>query len=96
MWRETVAAQGQRTAQNDEFTAEASPSVFLQTFIVFCNHIVDPVKVLQAFVEYICVLIGRQEFGRGSAADCRRHVQKLNAKRGAMMEEQECKTWSLW
>ncbi|XP_037635598.1 MRN complex-interacting protein isoform X3 [Sebastes umbrosus] len=38
----------------------------------------------------------QQEFGRGSGADCRRHVQKLNATRGAKMEEQEHHTWSLW
>ncbi|XP_040903431.1 MRN complex-interacting protein [Toxotes jaculatrix] len=37
-----------------------------------------------------------KEFGRGSGADCRRHVQKLNAMRGAMMEEQERHTWSPW
>uniref|UniRef100_A0A668RUJ7 Uncharacterized protein n=1 Tax=Oreochromis aureus TaxID=47969 RepID=A0A668RUJ7_OREAU len=30
-----------------------------------------------------------ESFGRGNAADCRRHVQKLNTMRGAMMEEQE-------
>uniref|UniRef100_A0A3Q4AMC8 MRN complex-interacting protein N-terminal domain-containing protein n=1 Tax=Mola mola TaxID=94237 RepID=A0A3Q4AMC8_MOLML len=47
-----------------------------------------------------CKLCGEKqsllkEFGQGSAADCRRHVQKLNAMRGAMMEEQEHKTWSL-
>lgn len=34
-----------------------------------------------------------QEFGRGSGADCRRHVQTLNAMRGAMMEEEHC-TWA--
>ncbi|XP_070693392.1 MRN complex-interacting protein isoform X2 [Pempheris klunzingeri] len=37
----------------------------------------------------------QQEFGRGSGADCRRHVQKLNAMRGAMMEEEE-HALSLW
>ncbi|XP_070769809.1 MRN complex-interacting protein [Enoplosus armatus] len=37
-----------------------------------------------------------KEFGRGSGADCRRHVQKLNALRGAMMEEQEHNSWSQW
>ncbi|XP_010752975.1 MRN complex-interacting protein isoform X1 [Larimichthys crocea] len=37
-----------------------------------------------------------KEFGRGSGADCRRHVQKLNAMRGAKMDEQERDTWSLW
>ncbi|XP_045886935.1 MRN complex-interacting protein [Micropterus dolomieu] len=48
-----------------------------------------------------CKLCGEKqsllkEFGRGSAADCRRHVQKLNAMRGTLMEEQERKNWSLW
>uniref|UniRef100_A0A3B3TI78 MRN complex-interacting protein N-terminal domain-containing protein n=1 Tax=Poecilia latipinna TaxID=48699 RepID=A0A3B3TI78_9TELE len=48
-----------------------------------------------------CKLCGEKqsllkEFGRGSGADCRRHVQKLNAMRGAKMEEQEAHTWSLW
>ncbi|XP_047440603.1 MRN complex-interacting protein isoform X2 [Mugil cephalus] len=48
-----------------------------------------------------CKLCGEKqslvkEYGRGSGADCRRHVQKLNAMRGAMMEEQERHTWSLW
>ncbi|TDG95851.1 hypothetical protein EPR50_G00244600 [Perca flavescens] len=38
----------------------------------------------------------KKEFGRGSGADCRRHVQKLNAMRGAVMEKQEHHTWSLW
>ncbi|XP_047190347.1 MRN complex-interacting protein isoform X2 [Scophthalmus maximus] len=37
-----------------------------------------------------------KEYGRGSGADCRRHVQKMNAMKGAMMEEQEHNTWSLW
>ncbi|XP_018544621.1 MRN complex-interacting protein [Lates calcarifer] len=37
-----------------------------------------------------------KEFGRGSGADCRRHVQKLNATRGAMMEEEEHNALSLW
>ncbi|XP_068181533.1 MRN complex-interacting protein [Antennarius striatus] len=48
-----------------------------------------------------CKLCGEKqsllkEFGRGSGADCRRHVQKLNAMRGAAMEEQECNTLLLW
>ncbi|XP_055016130.1 MRN complex-interacting protein isoform X2 [Boleophthalmus pectinirostris] len=29
-----------------------------------------------------------KEFGRGSGADCRRHVQKLNAARGAKLEDE--------
>ncbi|XP_042273950.1 MRN complex-interacting protein isoform X2 [Thunnus maccoyii] len=48
-----------------------------------------------------CKLCGEKqsllkEFGRGSGAECRRHVQKLNAMRGAVMEEQEQNAWSLW
>ncbi|KAM7418269.1 hypothetical protein PAMA_017767 [Pampus argenteus] len=48
-----------------------------------------------------CKLCGEKqsllkEFGRGSGADCRRHVQKLNAMRRAMIEEQEQNTWLLW
>ncbi|XP_016400537.1 UPF0544 protein C5orf45 homolog [Sinocyclocheilus rhinocerous] len=31
-----------------------------------------------------------QEFGRGTAADCRRHVQKLNTLRGQMLEMNSC------
>uniref|UniRef100_A0A3P8QE71 MRN complex-interacting protein N-terminal domain-containing protein n=1 Tax=Astatotilapia calliptera TaxID=8154 RepID=A0A3P8QE71_ASTCA len=51
--------------------------------------------------KWSCKLCGEKqsllkEFGRGNAADCRRHVQKLNAMRGAMMEEQERRSWSLW
>uniref|UniRef100_A0A667Z022 MRN complex-interacting protein N-terminal domain-containing protein n=1 Tax=Myripristis murdjan TaxID=586833 RepID=A0A667Z022_9TELE len=39
-----------------------------------------------------CKLCGEKqtllkEFGRGSGADCRRHVQKLNAMRGAMLDQ---------
>uniref|UniRef100_A0A3Q3MFP9 MRN complex-interacting protein N-terminal domain-containing protein n=1 Tax=Mastacembelus armatus TaxID=205130 RepID=A0A3Q3MFP9_9TELE len=39
-----------------------------------------------------CKLCGEKqsllkEFGCGSGPDCRQHVQKLNAMRGAMMEE---------
>uniref|UniRef100_A0A671LNI0 MRN complex-interacting protein N-terminal domain-containing protein n=1 Tax=Sinocyclocheilus anshuiensis TaxID=1608454 RepID=A0A671LNI0_9TELE len=30
------------------------------------------------------------EFGRGTAADCRRHVQKLNTLRGQMLEMNSC------
>ncbi|XP_068571424.1 MRN complex-interacting protein [Cebidichthys violaceus] len=48
--------------------------------------------------KWSCKLCGEKqsllkEFGRGSGADCRRHVQKLNTSRGATMEEQD--TWSL-
>uniref|UniRef100_A0A3Q3DFF5 Rab-GAP TBC domain-containing protein n=1 Tax=Hippocampus comes TaxID=109280 RepID=A0A3Q3DFF5_HIPCM len=33
-----------------------------------------------------------KEFGGGSAADCRRHVQKLNAARGAVLEERDARS----
>ncbi|XP_054886930.1 MRN complex-interacting protein-like [Poeciliopsis prolifica] len=50
--------------------------------------------------KWSCKLCGEKqsllkEFGRGSGADCRRHVQKLNAMRGTKMEEQEAHAWSL-
>uniref|UniRef100_A0A3B4BBA7 MRN complex-interacting protein N-terminal domain-containing protein n=1 Tax=Periophthalmus magnuspinnatus TaxID=409849 RepID=A0A3B4BBA7_9GOBI len=48
--------------------------------------------------KWSCKLCGQKqsvlkEFGRGSGADCRRHVQKLNAARGAKMEDEEVE-WS--
>ncbi|XP_041799832.1 MRN complex-interacting protein [Chelmon rostratus] len=48
---------------------------------------------------WTCKLCGEKqsllkEFGRGSGADCRLHVQKLNAMRGAVLEEQEHNIWS--
>ncbi|KAM9377732.1 MRN complex-interacting protein [Pholidichthys leucotaenia] len=51
--------------------------------------------------KWSCKLCGEKqsllkEFGRGSGADCRRHVQKLNAMRGAMVEEQDRRAQSLW
>ncbi|XP_063737661.1 MRN complex-interacting protein isoform X2 [Eleginops maclovinus] len=51
--------------------------------------------------KWTCKLCGEKqsllkEFGRGSGADCRRHVQKLNAMRGAKMEGQEQHILSLW
>ncbi|XP_037531414.1 MRN complex-interacting protein [Nematolebias whitei] len=51
--------------------------------------------------KWTCKLCGQKqsllkEFGRGSAPDCRRHVQKLNSARGDLIDEQERCTWSLW
>ncbi|XP_074505582.1 MRN complex-interacting protein isoform X3 [Sebastes fasciatus] len=59
------------------------------------------VQQVKKVLRWSCKLCGEKqsllkEFGRGSGADCRRHVQKLNATRGAKMEEQEHHTWSLW
>ncbi|XP_047210374.1 MRN complex-interacting protein isoform X2 [Girardinichthys multiradiatus] len=55
------------------------------------------VQQVKKVKKWSCKLCGEKqsllkEFGRGSGADCRRHVQKLNAMRGAMMEDQEDNT----
>ncbi|MEQ2198716.1 hypothetical protein XENOCAPTIV_017136 [Xenoophorus captivus] len=59
------------------------------------------VQQVKKVKKWSCKLCGEKqsllkEFGRGSGADCRRHVQKLNAMRGAMMEDHKDNTWSLW
>ncbi|XP_041653685.1 MRN complex-interacting protein [Cheilinus undulatus] len=59
------------------------------------------VQQVKKVKKWSCKLCGEKqtlvkEFGRGSGADCRRHVQKLNAMRGAVLEEQEHAAWSLW
>uniref|UniRef100_A0A672GK00 MRN complex-interacting protein N-terminal domain-containing protein n=1 Tax=Salarias fasciatus TaxID=181472 RepID=A0A672GK00_SALFA len=59
------------------------------------------VQQVKKATRWTCKLCGEKqsllkEFGRGSGADCRRHVQKLNAMRGSMMEEQEHTAMSLW
>ncbi|KAM3613322.1 uncharacterized protein V6R79_024173 [Siganus canaliculatus] len=59
------------------------------------------VQQVKKATRWSCKLCGEKqsllkEFGRGSAVDCRRHVQKLNAMRGAMMEEQESNARLLW
>ncbi|XP_069387323.1 MRN complex-interacting protein isoform X2 [Paralichthys olivaceus] len=55
------------------------------------------VQQVKKATRWTCKICGEKqsllkEVGRGSGADCRRHVQKLNAMVGAMLEEQE----SLW
>ncbi|KAL2077652.1 hypothetical protein ACEWY4_027156 [Coilia grayii] len=37
-----------------------------------------------------------KEYGRGTGADCRRHVQKLNGLRGQLLEEENESAWSRW
>ncbi|XP_026877787.2 MRN complex-interacting protein [Electrophorus electricus] len=37
-----------------------------------------------------------KEYGRGTGADCRRHVQKLNLLRGELLEVENEKTWTQW
>ncbi|XP_013884996.1 MRN complex-interacting protein isoform X2 [Austrofundulus limnaeus] len=58
------------------------------------------VQQVKKVKKWTCKLCGEKqtllkEFGRGSGSDCRRHVQKLNAARGAL-DEQERRTCSLW
>ncbi|XP_067375102.1 MRN complex-interacting protein [Channa argus] len=59
------------------------------------------VQQVKKATRWSCKLCGEKqsllkEFGRGSGADCRRHVQKLNAMRGAIIEEQKHFTSSPW
>ncbi|XP_049588138.1 MRN complex-interacting protein isoform X2 [Syngnathus scovelli] len=55
------------------------------------------VQQVKKVKKWTCKLCGvtqslLKEFGRGGAADCRRHVQKLNATRGAMLEERDVRS----
>ncbi|XP_072307540.1 MRN complex-interacting protein [Eucyclogobius newberryi] len=51
------------------------------------------VQQVKSVNKWLCKVCGvkqsvLKEYGRGSGADCRRHVQKLNSARGAKMEEE--------
>uniref|UniRef100_A0A3B3BM54 MRN complex-interacting protein N-terminal domain-containing protein n=1 Tax=Oryzias melastigma TaxID=30732 RepID=A0A3B3BM54_ORYME len=66
--------------------------------LTVCDDLCLCVFQVKKVKKWLCKLCGQKqsllkEFGRGSGADCRRHVQKLNAMRGAMMEE-EHSTWA--
>uniref|UniRef100_A0A8B9KPJ5 MRN complex-interacting protein N-terminal domain-containing protein n=1 Tax=Astyanax mexicanus TaxID=7994 RepID=A0A8B9KPJ5_ASTMX len=37
-----------------------------------------------------------QEYGRGTGADCRRHVQKLNSLRGELLEVENERAQAQW
>ncbi|XP_072520215.1 MRN complex-interacting protein [Salminus brasiliensis] len=37
-----------------------------------------------------------KEYGRGTGADCRRHVQKLNSMRGELLEVENERAWTQW
>ncbi|XP_066505693.1 MRN complex-interacting protein isoform X2 [Hoplias malabaricus] len=37
-----------------------------------------------------------KEYGRGTGADCRKHVQKLNSLRGELLEAENEKAWTKW
>ncbi|XP_014906001.1 MRN complex-interacting protein isoform X2 [Poecilia latipinna] len=77
-----TAGAGERAAFQNQNQNQSCGPVMVQDF-----HVVRCFRCQSFQVQ--------QEFGRGSGADCRRHVQKLNAMRGAKMEEQEAHTWSL-
>uniref|UniRef100_A0A673NP34 MRN complex-interacting protein N-terminal domain-containing protein n=1 Tax=Sinocyclocheilus rhinocerous TaxID=307959 RepID=A0A673NP34_9TELE len=54
------------------------------------------VQQVKKSMKWTCKVCGEkqslmQEFGRGTAADCRRHVQKLNTLRGQMLEMNKVK-----
>ncbi|XP_019713758.1 MRN complex-interacting protein [Hippocampus comes] len=70
-----------------------------QTFHVVRCFLCDCFQVQQVkkVKKWTCKLCGEKqsllkEFGGGSAADCRRHVQKLNAARGAVLEERDARS----
>ncbi|TST60385.1 MRN complex-interacting protein [Bagarius yarrelli] len=55
---------------------------------------------IQFVVEFVyffdSVIVSLQEYGRGTGADCRRHVQKLNALRGELHEVENETFWTQW
>ncbi|KAF4085611.1 hypothetical protein AMELA_G00097160 [Ameiurus melas] len=51
--------------------------------------------------KWSCKLCGEKqslikEYGRGTGADCRRHVQKLNSLRGELLEVETERAWTRW
>ncbi|XP_046907629.1 MRN complex-interacting protein [Hypomesus transpacificus] len=51
--------------------------------------------------QWNCKMCGEKQsiikvFGRGSGVDCRRHVQKLNTRRGEILEDQNQNAWLRW
>lgn len=42
------------------------------------------------------VFVSLQEYGRGTGADCRRHVQKLNSLRGELLEVETERARTRW
>ncbi|XP_038868010.1 MRN complex-interacting protein isoform X1 [Salvelinus namaycush] len=66
-----------------------------------CSCQTYQVQQVKKSKKWNCKLCGEKqsvikEFGRGSGVDCRRHVQKANARRGEILEEQDQKAWSRW
>ncbi|XP_041700727.1 MRN complex-interacting protein [Coregonus clupeaformis] len=66
-----------------------------------CSCQTYQVQQVKKSKKWNCKLCGEKQsvikvFGRGSGVDCRRHVQKLNARRGEILEEQDQKAWSRW
>uniref|UniRef100_A0A8K9UW62 MRN complex-interacting protein N-terminal domain-containing protein n=1 Tax=Oncorhynchus mykiss TaxID=8022 RepID=A0A8K9UW62_ONCMY len=55
-----------------------------------CSCQTYQVQQVKKSKKWNCKLCGeKQSFGRGSGVDCRRHVQKANARRGEILEEKE-------
>ncbi|XP_014906002.1 MRN complex-interacting protein isoform X3 [Poecilia latipinna] len=97
-----TAGAGERAAFQNQNQNQSCGPVMVQDFhVVRCFRCQSfQVQQVKKAKKWSCKLCGEKqsllkEFGRGSGADCRRHVQKLNAMRGAKMEEQEAHTWSL-
>ncbi|PWA18681.1 hypothetical protein CCH79_00005492 [Gambusia affinis] len=93
-----IAGDGERAA----FQNQSCGPVMVQDFhVVRCFRCQSfQVQQVKKAKKWSCKLCGEKqsllkEFGCGSGADCRRHVQTLNAMRGAKMEEQEAQAWSL-
>ncbi|XP_064830051.1 MRN complex-interacting protein [Oncorhynchus masou masou] len=66
-----------------------------------CSCQTYQVQQVKKSKKWNCKLCGEKqsvikEFGRGSGVDCRRHVQKANARRGEILEEQDQRVWSRW
>ncbi|XP_021439760.2 MRN complex-interacting protein [Oncorhynchus mykiss] len=66
-----------------------------------CSCQTYQVQQVKKSKKWNCKLCGEKqsvikEFGRGSGVDCRRHVQKANARRGEILEEQDQRAWSRW
>lgn len=64
-------------------------SLYCEGLVHLNSHLSQVKKVKK----WSCKMCGEkqsvfEEFGRGTGADCRRHVQKLNATRGQMEQDQ--------
>lgn len=44
----------------------------------------------------LTVFVSLKEYGRGTGADCRCHVQKLNSLRGELLVVENKRAWTQW